>query len=470
MKSTNQVASTSASAPGPLAQLPNTPLTSSGLVQLSREDGEVELLVANDVIIWDASLHPSVRVSHLIPMITMTSHRLVFHVSKNLKDAPCLHFCHVVRTEASANTFLSLSSSPHILIYSDSMGSSGLVFRHKRDRDTWMTTLDKALERKEWRRDTTSIGRFQDNMTRSVGVDAIISRNQLKHEHAQKVTQEAFQVSTINNGKLKSSSNKALSEQEKQELVEKLFTESRELVSIIHNYIATIENHNQQLKQQHEKMDDAEVNDDPMNLLLDMLNDMGMTTALSKNPQHRSDSSTSSEFYYSTLARQLIDFLQYKNRLKNAGGILSLTDIYCFFNRARGVNTISSQDLLSTCQHVQTLSLGISFKVFPSGVMVLQDDTLMNDDIITQKIYSFLWSKQEKNKNHICSLTLKNAISSMDISKLLGVSPLLAQELLQIVEKAGYICRDYTVERGILYFPNFFVSATQKDCITFKTL
>jgi hypothetical protein len=34
-------------------------------------------------------------------------------------------------------------------------------------------------------------------------------------------------------------------------------------------------------------------------------------------------------------------------KLKSAGGVMTLTDVYCLFNRARGTNLISPDDILT---------------------------------------------------------------------------------------------------------------------------
>jgi ESCRT-II complex subunit VPS36 len=446
-----------------LSHFPKAPLTPSGLIELDRENGEVELMVVTDVALRDAT-HS--RESHVISIATLTNHRLVFRTDRHNDEAFFLHLGRVVKTEASAVTLLSLSSSPHVILDSDTLGSYALIFRYKRDRDMWMGAIDKAIKRRGWEdngKQGVKGASIIKSTGRSVGVDAIMTSNRLQHEHAQRLASDAFQVGTSRTSK------GPLSKHEKQLLVDKLFTEATELVSIIHKYTATIEHHNQKIQSSQESTNGSEpehVYEEPLNQLVEMLHEMGMTTALSKTSNAVDDS-----LYYSTLARQLADFLRYKDRLQRAGGMLSLTDIYCFFNRARGVHTISPQDLLLACRKCQSLQLGMSLRVFPSGVMVLQDDTLMNDKVVIQTIYNLCWTKQlftiDGNER---SPSLARSLSSMDVCRIFHVSPLLAQELLLIVEKAGFICRDYTTEQGTVFYPNCFVNSTTCNCITYKVL
>jgi ESCRT-II complex subunit VPS36 len=52
--------------------------------------------------------------------------------------------------------------------------------------------------------------------------------------------------------------------------------------------------------------------------------------------------------YHQELSRQLADFLA--GPLARAGGVLMLPDVYCLFNRARGSELVSPDDLLQACE------------------------------------------------------------------------------------------------------------------------
>jgi ESCRT-II complex subunit VPS36 len=55
--------------------------------------------------------------------------------------------------------------------------------------------------------------------------------------------------------------------------------------------------------------------------------------------------------YQQELSRQLADFLT--GPLSRAGGVLLLPDVYCLFNRARGTELVSPDDLVQACQAFQ---------------------------------------------------------------------------------------------------------------------
>jgi hypothetical protein len=54
---------------------------------------------------------------------------------------------------------------------------------------------------------------------------------------------------------------------------------------------------------------------------------------------------------------------------------MTLTDVYCLYNIARASSLISPEDLLQAVSYMPALRLGMSQRLFPSGLTVLQDDT-----------------------------------------------------------------------------------------------
>ncbi len=60
--------------------------------------------------------------------------------------------------------------------------------------------------------------------------------------------------------------------------------------------------------------------------------------------------------------------------LSNFGGVLALVDLYCMYNRARGTDLISPEDLLIACEKLNTESNSkIILRTFNSGVKVVQN-------------------------------------------------------------------------------------------------
>lgn len=218
-------------------------------------------------------------------------------------------------------------------------------------------------------------------------------------------------------------------------------------------------NENEQYQQQKSSGNKGDAPGKDTAKLVGMMEHMGMTSALSQKQ--------SGSVYHKQLARQLVDFLRYNDKLTKAGGMMTLTDVYCLFNRARGTNMISPEDLLKALDLMKELNLGISKREFSSGVIVIQDDAF--DDEVMAKKFSELASSSMKpqNQNGIASTGLTESsiggITVMDVCRALNTSALLANEQLLSAEQMGWLCRDSTIE-GVRFFPNLFKSGDFSSC------
>lgn len=79
------------------------------------------------------------------------------------------------------------------------------------------------------------------------------------------------------------------------------------------------------------------------------------------------DSAPGEADYFQRLANQICEMLL--DPLSDCGGMMSLADVYCRVNRARGLELLSPEDLLNACHQLQG---PIKLRQFPSGAMVLQ--------------------------------------------------------------------------------------------------
>ena len=66
--------------------------------------------------------------------------------------------------------------------------------------------------------------------------------------------------------------------------------------------------------------------------------------------------------YYQELAREVEKFLI--SVLEKFGGVLALVDIYCMYNRARGTDLISPEDLLIACEKLNQISDKVLLKTY----------------------------------------------------------------------------------------------------------
>ncbi|EDW19710.1 vacuolar protein-sorting-associated protein 36 [Drosophila mojavensis] len=145
------------------------------------------------------------------------------------------------------------------------------------------------------------------------------------------------------------------------------------------------------------------------------------------------DNFTSNTAYFNSLAQQICEMLL--DPIEEHGGMMSLADVYCRVNRARGLELLSPEDLLHACER---LSGPIKLRRFPSGAMVLQleshDDELISIDTL-EKVRS------------------AESLAVEELAKQLNISLLLAKERLLVAERLGKVCRDESVE-GLRFYPN----------------
>lgn len=149
--------------------------------------------------------------------------------------------------------------------------------------------------------------------------------------------------------------------------------------------------------------------------------------------------------YHQQVSRQLAEVLMQQSRLQRLGGMITLTDLYYLYNRARGTELLSPDDLLSAVEMMLALRLGMRLRSFPSGVKVVQLDSF-NDEEWDMRLKQVLESAEDYRKYGITATGLARAFN---------ISITLAKERLLEAERRGHICRDESIE-GLSFFINCF--------------
>ncbi|PKA50525.1 Vacuolar protein sorting-associated protein 36 [Apostasia shenzhenica] len=158
--------------------------------------------------------------------------------------------------------------------------------------------------------------------------------------------------------------------------------------------------------------------------------------------------------YHQQLCRQLADFV--KLPLEKAGGMIALIDVYCLFNRARGTELISPEDLLQACAIWEKYEVPVMLRKFDSGVMVIQNKAQSDEEIFTK--IADLSQKPD---------SLKMGISPSDAALTLGIAPALAKEHLLNAEGKGLLCRDVSPD-GFRFYVNLFKEFDPNDIYLVK--
>ena len=168
-----------------------------------------------------------------------------------------------------------------------------------------------------------------------------------------------------------------------------------------------------------------------------ILQSIGMVSPVTKFSAGRS--------YHQQLARQLADLLSSQGRLQRMGGMITLTDLYSIYNRARGTELVSPDDLLQAASLMEHLHLGMRLRRFASGVIMIQADSL-NEASLCQQLVDLSKSDPEFQIH---------GIFATDLARKLCISLLVAKEQLLLAEVKGMLCRDDSIT-GLSFFPNLF--------------
>lgn len=146
--------------------------------------------------------------------------------------------------------------------------------------------------------------------------------------------------------------------------------------------------------------------------------------------------------YHKELAKELGTFLQ--KIITDEGGMMTLTDVYCRFNRARGMELVSPEDLINAANMFSAVNIPLRLRSFDSGVLVIQVLSHNDEEVIRT-------TRQ--------MLDEKSSLTAEELAHLAKVSVMLARERLLVTEQAGKACRDDSVE-GLRFYPNFLVERT----------
>ncbi|KAG4131949.1 hypothetical protein ERO13_D09G246700v2 [Gossypium hirsutum] len=146
--------------------------------------------------------------------------------------------------------------------------------------------------------------------------------------------------------------------------------------------------------------------------------------------------------YHQQLSCQLADFVRIP--LERAGGMINLIDAYCLFNRARGTELISPDDMLQACSLWEKFDVPVMLWKFDSGVMVIQNKSHSDEEVFAR--IKSLVTKPE---------ALRTGISPTDTAMTLGIAPAMAKEHLLTAESKGLLCRDISPD-GFRFYINLF--------------
>ncbi|KAI7852983.1 EAP30/Vps36 family-domain-containing protein [Circinella umbellata] len=270
-----------------------------------------------------------------------------------------------------------------------------LAFRHG-GQPGFLSKLKDVLGAKAWDKPIESpVERPSSSKTRGVGISAIQGRIEKNSLEASETMTDAFQD------------------------LDRLMAKATEMVTLAES-----------ISQKMNK--DTNNTDGNLSTLRTHLLNLGISDPVTRG--------SAGSIYHQELARELAEFLS--KILNEQDSMKSLTDLYCIFNRVRGVALISPEDLYKAAQQFEELKLPFRLRKFPSGLLVIQSQ-YMDDDRAARRILQHV----KQQGGHITALQL---------AEIENLALALATEQLLITEQKGLICRDEG-PTSLTYYENLFL-------------
>ncbi|XP_073312947.1 vacuolar protein sorting-associated protein 36 [Primulina huaijiensis] len=406
--------------------LPAAKLTANGRPVLNPGEVECSLLSSVDLLSDDLISFPHLKSGLLI----LTTHRLLFLPQETTtvanSESHYVPLSAIQKILSAKKSLKSMFQSPRIRFQvgatpDGKITENGaqhvvitLVLRGKTDPDSFLEKFWDAWRGKAWEAGGSSSGSISGEGSGEsslairmpvVGVAGILRKEQEMWESTDKSLQDAFQD------------------------LNALMSKAKEMVLLAEKMRSKLlsGSNNQTSGAGDDEMGSKEE-------MQDWLLSVGIVSPVTKE--------SAGALYHQQLSRQLADFV--KKPLERAGGMINLIDIYCLFNRARGTELISPDDLLQACSLWEKFDVSVMLRKFDSGVMVIQSKSHSDDEVYAR--VSSLIMKPE---------ALLAGISASDAARTLGVAPAMAKEYLLAAEGKGLLSRDVSPD-GFRFYVNFF--------------
>lgn len=363
--------------------------------------GEVEILQQPGVKLYDGNKKTLFETGNL----TLTTHRLRWKDDINPNTDMGLNLSHIVFIEkesatwtksakiiAHLNAILEEDKKPGPVKYSP-YNYVKFSFRNGGDKECF-NALSDALKKKAWEDASASYPKGKQYRAGIVGIERQIKdRNEAAGEH-----------------------------------ISEAFEDLKCLMKMAKEMVLLSKSVSQKLREKQ-----GTVTEDETIQFKSYLLSLGINDPVTKSEYG------SGNIFHIELAKQLAEVL--RQPLEEAGGILSLTEVYCRVNRARGVELISPEDLLNACLMLEKLNLAIKLHKFDSGVAVLRME-----------------SYDPASEAHKVTEVLqeKGSLTADELSVISKATVIIAKERLLYLEKEGVACRDDSVE-GLRFYPNQFL-------------
>lgn len=112
-----------------------------------------------------------------------------------------------------------------------------------------------------------------------------------------------------------------------------------------------------------------EMTDQEMSEIQELMFNMGMTDDFTSTVSKQ----ISGKRFYQDLASEIESFLDRVITSDRFSGVMGLVDLFCMYNRARGTDLVSPEDMAIACQAIQDRSAKYCIKAYTkSGIKTVQ--------------------------------------------------------------------------------------------------
>nr|CAG4715761.1 unnamed protein product [Naegleria fowleri] len=413
-------------------------LTTAGRPMYSSEMKEIENMIVVGIALIDNNGKEIKDFNH----VYLSTHRMYFlsHPESSNNARASLDYgltCSLSIVERVEKEGGGLFRSPKtkILMRTKDFASEFVISFRKGKRDEFVDCIHEQLKKKKWLESLPTVSSTpalpSSSMTSSL---PLVSASTDSLESMNKKPKN-FQTSTAGiAGIMKRIDEENLEERKE---LDEAFSDLKKLMEKAEDMVNLAESFKNKIVQRHKNVthDNTEEENEEENQMLDFLLNLGLTSPVTKQ--------SSGAQYHQQLARQLVDFLD--NIVQERyGGVITLTDAYCLYNRARGTALISPEDMQTACSLFEKLKLPMKLRSFESGVVVIQSSRY-SDTLMANKIESFIREGREKDVMSYCYIT------AVTLARFLNVGAVLAKELLLSAEASKKLCRDEN-EEGIRFY------------------
>lgn len=399
---------------------------------------EIEQMIVSGISVADPISGKEVKDFY---NIYLTTHRI--YLVNHEVSASSIDYClscaisTIEKTEKEGGGFFK-SPKVKLSIRELTINEVSITFK-KGKRDEFLDTLQDQIKRKKWTEDvklntsasTSSLSSpvGSSSLTGTVSTPNLESQNDLATKKPRDFTTSKAGVGGIM---------KRIEEENKKEREEldDAFSDLNSLMEKAKDMVELAESFkNKVVERMKNNANNTQEEKEEEDQMYDFLLNLGLTSPVTKQ--------SSGAHYHQQLSRQLVDFLD-KIVQEKYGGVITLTDAYCLYNRARGTDLISPEDMQTACSLFEKLRLPMRLITFASGVVVIQSSQY-SDKLMAEKIERFI-----KDGTEIDSVDYK-FITAVRLAQLMNVSVILAKELLLSAEQSQALCRDEN-EEGVRYY------------------